>query len=703
MKSEIFFRHLRRDSRGSGARLVLFVLSLAIGVAAVVSVAGFSEGLERGISLRARELLAADLAVRARTQIPDSAEQMLSTLAGVRTAHITELLTVVAVPPADDGTVGRSQLVELKAVGDGYPFYGAIQLESGSSIDQALDATSAVVAPELLTKLEIDLGDTLRIGGADFTVSATILDEPDRIATAFTGGPRVLITPEGLTRADLLHRGSRAIRRLLVDLPSELEDELDTVVDQLAAALPSDGRFDIETWRDAQPALREGLQQTDRYLGLAALMSLLIGGVGIAQTVRAWLASRMDAIAVLKSIGYRPREVLALYLGQAVVLGLVGSLVGAALGVVLQWVPITLLSGLLPTELLDPFQPAALARGLVLGLGVTLLFSLPPLLEARRVPPIRVLRRDAEPLPPGRMGRALVAMTLFAGVTALAAWQSRSIVFGALFAAAMVVAVLILGAAARGAMRLAVRPRSRAKLWFRQGLSALARPGAATVSATVALGLGTLIVLAMFLVERHLDRELLRDVPQNAPSTFLIDIQPDQWTGVEEILVDAGATEVDSVPVVVARLREIDGRPVSEIASRLETEGNEDEGDRWAFGREQRMTYLESIPQDNELIAGELWNDPERTELSIESDFADSLGVELGSEIIFDIQGVPISMTVTSLRKVDWRTFGINFFLIAEPGTLDKAPQHRIAAARVPQDREQEVQDLLAATYPNVT
>jgi putative ABC transport system permease protein len=236
--------------------------------------------------------------------------------------------------------------------------------------------------------------------------------------------------------------------------------------------------------------------------------------------------------------------------------------------------------------------------------------------------------------------------------------------------------------------------------WLRYGLAALQRPGAATSGAIVALGLGMLVVLAMFLVERRLDETLRRELPPDAPSAFLIDIQPDQWPGVEALLAREHATHTGSVPMVTARLAAVDGKTAEELLREIP----EERGDlRWALRREQRLTYREELPEDNRVVAGELWSDPEAAEVSVEQDFAELIGVGVGSVLTFDVQGVALDLKVTTVRTVDWGTFDLNFYLVAEPGVLEEAPQRRVAATRLPDGREQEVQDALVAEFPNVT
>ncbi len=739
MSTAVFFAHLRREARGGGGRLIFFVACLAAGVAAVVAVAGFSEGLDRGIRGEAKSLLTADLAVRGRRPIPEELKAAVDRIAGAERAEVREMLTMVAVPraaasgaeatgddqagvPAPAGGTPRSILVELKSVEGGYPFYGELELEPAVPLAELLDGESTVVAPEILARLGLAVGDQLEIGGEGFRIAGTVGREPDRITGGLRLGPRLLVSAAGLERAALERLGSRVTYRTLVRLPPEAD--LETIVEDLGALLVGDGRHRIETFSEAQPGLRRSFKRIGSYLALAALLSLLIGGVGVTQTVRAWIAGRMDAIAVLKCLGYRPREVLRLYLGQAAVLGLAGSLVGVGAGIAVQLAAMRLLAGALPVEHLSMWQPLAWGRGLLLGLGVALIASLPPLAAASRVPPMRVLRRGAEPLPPSRYALALSGLALLASLIALAAWQAGSLVRGLLFTGGLATAAALLSLAATGLSRLARGPwlaggpRMRGGLWIRHGLSALGRKGASTTSGIVALGLGVLVLLAMFLVERGLTAELEKDLPRNAPTAFLIDVQTDQWSGVEALLRRHRAASIASVPMVTARLAAIDGRSSRELqteASRspppVATEQSR-RRERWALRREQRLTYLDALPAGNRIIessGGALatsqkpWVDDRLDEISVESEFAADLGVGLGSILTLDVQGVELDLTVTSLREVDWGTFGINFFLVVEPGVLEHAPQSRFAAARLPEGGEQGLQDSLADAFPNVT
>ncbi|MDX1388238.1 MAG: FtsX-like permease family protein, partial [Acidobacteriota bacterium] len=695
MRGSLYLRYMARESRGSGGRLIFFVVCLAVGVAAVVAVAGLSSSMDGSLRAKARELLAADLVVESRQPLPDELSRWMSP--DIRRCDIREMVTVVA---AGSGPAsGASRLAELKVIDGEYPFYGRLETEPGLTLGELLGDGATVVADELLTQLELRVGDTLKVGGIDFRIAAALLSEPDKVNVSFTSiAPRVFLSGGGLARTGLETRGSRVLYRALLKMPEGSSAE---GVKALALAIRRehpDPLISVETYSEAQPMLRAGIDRAEQFLGLVALLSLLVGGIGVAQTVRAWLAGKMESIAVLKCLGLRPREVVALYLGQTALLGLLGSLVGVAVGVGVQWIAPRVVGGFLPAEFIDPWQPAAMVRGIVLGTGIAVLFSLPALLAIRQVPPARVLRRDADPLPVSPWARLGIPVVLVAGVFLTSLVQSRSALIGAEFTGLLVVVVVLLGLAALALSRFASKlPRGVGRVWIRHGLTALGRPGAATLGAITALGMGVVVVLAMYVIETRLSAQFDADVPQDAPTAFLVDIQPDQWDGIRALLEKEGALSVNSAPMVSSRLESIDGVPVEEVAK------STPRSSRWVLTREQRLSYMKELPDGNRIIEGELWSLPDRPEVSVERDYADDLGVDVGSTLVFDVQGVPMEFTVGSIRAVDWQTFGINFFIVVEPGILEEAPQFRVATVNLPAGSEQRLQDTLVAGYPNVT
>jgi putative ABC transport system permease protein len=693
-----------RESRGSAGRLAFFAACLSVGVAAVVAVAGLAQALDSGIQAQARQLLAADLAVSSRRPIADEVITAIDRLQGTRRTSVIELPTVVSVPVIDENAdgPGPSLLCELKAVGPGYPFYGSVVTEPARSLTELLFEDQVLVGPELLIRLGAEVGEDLRIGTEVYEIAGTITSEPDRLEIGVTLGPRVLLSTAGLERSGLMGLGSRVGYRILVRLADGSTPALvEAAAEAVREAVAEPEFVNVETYTQAQPALRTALSRVERFLGMVALLSLLIGGIGVAQAVRAWLAGRLDAIAVLRALGVRPREVFFLYLAQTTFLALVGSVIGALAGAVAARAVPGFLETLLPVQVEVGWQPVAMLRGIALGVGVAVIFGLRPLFDVLRVPPVRVMRRDADPLPVGRLVAAVLFAVLVTGVMTTATLQSGSVVRGVLFGCGLIVATAVLALGAWIVVRFVGKvPRDFGGVALRHGLAALARPGSGTLGAVVALGLGVLTVLGMYLIQKSLSAQLEADLPADAPTAFLIDIQPDQWRGVQDILFDADAEAVDSVEVVIARMQSINGVPVADLVP----DRGEESGDRrWVLTREQRLTSMETLPADNIIIDGALWSDPSRAEVSVEQDFARDMGVTAGDTVIFNVQGVPLELLVSSIRTVEWERFSINFFLVVEPGVLDNAPRYRIATARLAPSAELPVQDRLAAGYPNVT
>lgn len=695
-------RYVVRETRGAAARLAFFIACLAVGVAAVVAVDVLSRGLDDGIRKEARSLLAADLAVESREPLPDELAGAIAAAGAVETTRLRETLSVVAAPAASDGSPGPSVLAELKAIDGRYPFYGTLLLDPPRPLDELLADDAIVVAPALLSRLGLEVGDELRVGNGTLRIAGVVLSEPDRVVMSFALAPRVFLTGAALDASGLVDFGSRIEHRLLARLPEGApRAEFDAAKAAVEAFIGERRGIRVETFVDALPDIRRGLDRVERFVGLVALLSLLVGGVGVAQAIRAWLDSRLDAIAILRCLGVRPRAVWALYLLEAGLLGLAGSVIGAVAGALLVLAVPALAGDIVRQDLLDPWQPVSIARGIVLGVGVTLLFAMAPLSATMRVPPARVFRHDAEPLPPPLSARLASMLALALGVFAVASAQSRSLLLGAAFTAGIGVVFAALGAASTLVVRAVRRvPSWRVPVWARHGLASLARPGSATLGAVTALGIGVTVVLAMLLVERRIVAQLGSEVPVDAPSLFMVDVQPLQWPELESLLVREGADGVTSVPMVTARLREIDGKPVAEMLSAV----NEEEGRRrWALGREQRMTFVDELPADNRILEGELFAREGVDEVSVEVEFARDLGVGIGSTLRFDVQGAPIDLVVTSLREVDWGSFGINFFLVAEPSAFAEAPHVRVAIARVEPHREQALQDAVTSRFPNVT
>ena len=704
----VAFRYSLREFRGSLGRVLVWVLCLSVGVGAVVSVAGLASSVDGAIRGEARKLLAADLAFRSRTPIPERVLEAVDSVPGATRAEVRELAAMVGranVPDADEQGPS-SLLVELKAISAGYPFYGELQVQPplpvGTSPAEVLGDHSALVSPEALSRLRLEIGDELRLGGRTLRIAGALEAEPDRLPTGFAFGPRVIVGIEAQEAAGIFPFAGFGGYRVLVRLPGERSlEELELQAAALRGELDDGAAVRIETYADAQPGIREDLERLSRYLGLVALLSLLVGGVGVAQGIRAWLTQRLDALAVLKCLGARPRDLLRTYLVQATLLGLVAGVIGGAVGLVSMLLVPAILGGALPVEAVSIWQPWAFLRGVALGIGVSTAFSAPALLVVLRAPPVRVFRRGAEPLPGSRLASALSLFAVATGVAGSVALQAGSLWLALRFLGAVGAAVAALVLAALGLRSVArfLAPRCRSS-WLRYGVAALARPESGTLAASVALGMGLMVLLSMFVVQGHLHDELAAGLPEDAPSAFLLNVPQAGWEELAELLEREGAERVQSAPVVMARVAAIDGIPVAERIN---------DQNRWALRRQLRLTYLDELPQDNVILeaAGPAtlaapWVEPATFEVSVEQDFAETIGVAVGSTIDLVVGSREVTITVTSLRRVDWEGFGINFFLVTEPAVVDWAPQTRLAAAWMPREREQGIQDAVYGAHPGV-
>src|SRR6266540_2763641 len=679
-----------RETRGAGRHFAYLIACVTLGVGALVAVGSFASSLERTVGRSARALMGGDVEIRSTQPLSPGGEAVVAEMArgGVEVLPIQELVAMSAARE-------KSQIVELKTVPPGYPFYGELVTEPGTPLNALVGKGRALVHPSLLQKLGASVGERLKIGEADFVISGVIRQEPDRAVGLFSLGPRVMIAAEDLPGTRLVRPGSRVRHRVLFRLPTGASAE--SFKDALAARLP-DSTVRVTTYSQAQPGVRRFWNQLTIYLGLTGLVALMVGGIGVATSVRAFVRGKLDTIAVLKCLGAGWRQVLAAYLLQTVLLGLGGSLLGAAIGTAAQLALVPALSPLLPFPLEGSVSLRSVLAGLAMGTGLTLLFALWPLLDIRRVPPALILRRDVEARLPGR--RPWIAgLPIAAALAALVFWQAGSLKVGAIFIGGLAGALVLLAAGARlvieGARRL---PRFRSLAW-RQAVANLHRPGSHAGTVLMSLGLAVMLIVAVALLEQSLRAELADRGPGRAPAFFFIDIQPDQAQAFRRLVTDKTGREPTLTPVVRARLASINGAPVSRDARQRREEV-------WFLSREYVLTWAAQPPPENPVVAGRWWTPEEASReplISVEEEIAKNLGVGIGGTLGFDIQGVTVTARVVNFRRVDWQTFNTNFFVIFSQGALDGAPTTWLATARVPPADELAVQSAVTAAFPNVT
>lgn len=734
-----------RETRSAWRHFVYFLVCIAIGVGALTGVSLFGAEVEKTVNKEARGLLGGDLEIRLSRPISPQGQAILESLSPRRISltHVRELIAMVA--RTDSSTSGQpTQIVELKAVGPEYPLYGTVRLEPQGNLAELLGqqsgrcqdrATFGVVVQEsLLIKMGLRIGDCLKIGQGFFGIVAMVRTEPDRMANAFSLGPRVLMSREGLHAAELVKVGSRIRERYLVKIPSDLS--ADPLLYELRERLESDAAR-VSGYKDAQPQLKQFLDQLTRYLGLIGLTALFIGGLGVATSVHAFVREKLTTIAILKTIGADSPTIIRTYALQAMMLGLAGSLIGLAIGILLQQGLPWMIAALMASDLLDQLGLAEggmsislvpLVKGLTLGLLSTLLFTLWPLLTIREVKPARIFRREIVSMVPTTSqntrrwwntwrevdrGKAITSIGIGLGLTLLSMWQAGSWRVGAIFIAAFTGAVLLLGLAARVLLRALTRWPRPDLLIFRQALGNVLRPGSQAVSITIAIGIGVMVVTTVSLVERSLLAQVGENRPTDAPTFFFIDIQPDQT---EEFLRLMHQQTNDPAPrltpLVRSRLASIKGQPIklealSEAEEQKEkSEAKKEQRKKWYLTREYVLTFLQELPKDNQVVAGEWWKPGQsftKPLISIEEEAAAQLGLMVGDTMEVDIQGVPVTGEVGSIRKVEWGNFSTNFYMIFSPGSLDGAPHTYVATVHVSPSEEVALQQAVVTTFPNVT
>ena len=731
-----------REMRGSWRRFVFFILCVAIGVGAVVGIELFATNVESIIVEDARSLLGGDVEVRSSRDLGESWQTVAAALneRNIDITHVRELVGMAAVREravGDDAHALRparaTQLVELKAVDSRYPLYGRVGLSPDQPLHTLLAPVSScpdqpcfgiVVQDSLLIILGLDRGAHLKIGQAWFAVRGVLLKEPDRVASAFSLGPRVMISQDALVATDLVQTGSRMRQRYLLRMPESLA--LGPILGALRGWLADEG-VRVSSFRTAQPRIRNFLDQFSIWLGLIALTALLVGGLGIACTIHGFITHKLATVAILKTLGADAGFIMRVYLAQSGMMGCVGSLIGAAGGVGLQMVMPVMLAGLLPVAVSATVTVMPLVKGLILGLGTTLLFTLWPLLAIRTISPALVFRRDVEwDVAPAheparwtivgrslrRFGqdrqRLLASAVIGAGLLLLAMWQARSVLLGAVFLSAFGAALVLLRAGAALLMNLVRRaPRPHAPV-VRYALGRVRRPGPYTMSMTISIGVGVMVMATVVMVKMSLLEALGDRIPEDAPTFFFIDIQPDQTPSFERIVRAHMQTGTYALtPVVRSRLASLNG-------ARVNPEAHMETRNGWYFTREYVLTEAADLPKDNTIVKGQWWpphrpgSDQPRSRraaarVSVEEEAARILGLDVGSTMAFDVQGVTLSAVVGSIRKVDWGSFSTNFYMILSPPSLEGAPLTYLSTATVSPDEEVPLQQALVRALPNVT
>lgn len=673
-------RSVFRDLRTGELRVL--VVAVVLAVAASTAVGFFTDRVGRAILERSGEVLAADLVLRSNRPIPESYAELAAD-AGVATATVTSFPSVVLAGDA-------SALADIEAATAGYPLRGRLRI--ADTPYGAAEEVQAVPPPgeawadaRLLARLDAAPGVALEVGATTLNVTKVLEFRPDQGTRFVDLAPTLLINAADVARTQLIQPGSRVSYRRLFAGEAE---QVAALRGQLEERLGVSER--LQDVRSAGPQIQNALKRAERFLGLAALVGTLLSAVAVGMAGRRYALRQIDAVALMKCIGVSRGYVLGVNLTQLLTIGLLAGLVGTALGFLAQGGLAALLAGLAGD------LPAPGGGTILTGLGLALLilagFALPTFLQLRDVPPLRVLRRDVGPPPTPALlvyGLAVAAFLVLlyrqADDPLLAAWVAGG-------AAGTTVALAVAGVIL---VWLATRVRSSAGAAWRYAVAGIARRGRDSVLQVAAFGLGIMVLLLLTVIRGDLMEEWQATLPEDAPNRFLINIQPDEAAAVESFL-DARLGDAALVPMVRARLVEIAGTPVGDIAFPSER-------GRRLVDRESNLSWTDTLQSDNEIVAGDWWGaDAAPGLVSLEAEFAVDAGIELGDELAFDVAGERFTARVANLRTVQWDSFNTNFFMVFSPGSLDPYPHTFIASVHVDKSDLGLTLDLVRE-YPSVT
>src|SRR5476649_114851 len=692
------FKMTARDWRAGQLRFLL--VALIVAVAALSAVGFFVDRLRSGLNRDAHQLLGADLVI--------SADQPVNAAwraeAQKRGFTLADTVTFPSMAQAGEGEQSQSQLASIKAVSPGYPLRG--QLKITTDVAQAADAVgqSANRAPApgtvwvdagILSSLNAKLGDNLKLGDKNFTVTQLIAAEPDRGASFLNFAPRVMLPLGDLAATALVQDGSRVSYRLLLSAPQNKAADIAAYQSWLEGQIKQQAikGVQIESLESGSPQMQSTLDRADRFLSLVGLLSAMLAAVAVAMAARRFMLRHLDACAMLRCLGLTQNQVTAMYVIEFVMVGLAGSLLGVAVGYAGHFVLLEVLGKLVASDLPAPTLLPAL-QGVATGMLLVVGFALPPILQLRGVPHNRVLRREQD------APQAMALVTYGLGIVAFIAlllWQAGDAQLALYTALGFLGAFVVFGLVGWGALKTlkSLRGAIDHQSW-RFALTSLQRRPGATVVQIVSLALGLMALLVLTVVRGDLMSAWRNATPPDAPNRFIINIQPEQRADIAVRLAHAGVLEAPQYPMIRGRLTAVNGAPVTEKTY------TEDRAKSLA-DREFNLSTMAQMQVGNKIVAGQWFADKAgQPEASVEEGIAKTLHLKLGDTLRFDIAGTPVDAKITSLRKLEWGSMRVNFFVILNPKSLGEESQSWITAFHLP-PQQVSAMNALTRDFPNLT
>ncbi|MCC7091715.1 MAG: FtsX-like permease family protein [Nitrosomonas sp.] len=682
------FRMLRRDWRAG--ELNVLVLALIIAISGLTTVGFFADRVGMALARESNQLLGADLLVMSSKPLPPHFAEEAEKL-GLTISSLTKFPSMIS---NGDGNL----LTEIKAVAEGYPLRGRVHVagrsSSGANANPGIQVAEGIPVPgtiwadeKVMTRLDLKIGDVVDIGAIQLKVTELVVREPDHSVGFINMGARAIINTQDLADTELIQEGSRVSYQLLVAGDMKTVQQFRTWAQGRLAKNQK-----IEGIRDARPEIKAALERAEKFLSLAALVSVVLAAAAIALAVRRFTLRHLDGCAIMRSLGASQKQLLTMYVSYFITLGIIASGLGCLIGFAAQQILAHWLTDIVETALPWPTWWPAI-HGLLVGLVLLVGFALPPVLNLRSVPALRVLRRDVG-LPNAHSlwgyGAGLAALSL------LFIWQAHDLKLGLYIVLGFVSAIVVFGSVGWLLIKLLSNLRHQAGGAWRYGLASLHRRAASSVLQAVALGLGLMALLVLTLIQDDLINDWNASLPPDAPNHFLVNIQADQLQPLEEFFQQYAMERPPLFPMIRGRLIKINGKNVSPQDYADDTHAERH------IRREFNLSWTDELARDNSIVQGSWWKkDTRDTEMSIEADIAKTLRIKLGDELTFDIAGQHFSAKITSLRKVDWDSFRVNFFVVVPPGLLEDYPASYITSFYVPPSEIAMIHELVRM-FPNI-
>lgn len=693
-------RFAMREMRSGLAEFRVFIACIALGVSVITGVGALAEALLNGFGAQGRQLLGGDIMLSRVHQRASPPERAIMEKYG-RVSELATMRSMARLPSGDD-----QALVEIKAVDSVYPMLGGLLLEGEKDADAALrDKPGAIIARTLINRLGLKTGDDIRIGGLEMPITGVIADEPDKVSARMPFGPRVMVSHDTLEKTGLVQPGSLISWHYAIAADGG-DEASPQAIETLQATIKNDleeSGFIVLDRRDPNPTLTRLLDRLRQFLTLLGLAALLIGGVGVANSVQTFIDRRRKVIATYKSVGASNRMVLAIYLIQVMFIALIGTVAGVAIGSAVPPILGAVYGSVLPIEIGTSFSWSNVASGLAYGLLVTLLFALWPLGQAERVRPAALFRDEV-----GNGDRwpsiAIMICLVVIGATlaGFAAWATGAPALAVGFVVGMLAILAVFWLIGFGVTWLAGRiPRPR-RPELALAMTGLAAPGGLARSVVLSLGAGLSLLVAIALVDASLINELRGRMPQSSPDYFALDIpKGDREAFEREIRSVSPDASIEIAPMLRGRIVELNG--VAAEKAKIAPEA------KWALNGDRGVTYTDTLPKGSKLVAGTWWaaGDTGPPQVSFAADLAKEMNLAVGDTVTVNILGRNITARITSLREIEWESLAINFVMVFSPGTLKDAPHNLLATVRfagsTPEDLRAQAARAIGKSLPSVT